>query len=272
MHLLQANDPLLVVGCGHMGSSLVAGLLRAGMRAERIGLVEPNPSATVADFAARGCQLHESLASEPIEAGMVLLAIKPQLMPVVLPLLGPLLAPDVLLLSIAAGTTLATLKAGLGGHACLVRAMPNLPATIGLGVSACYATDIVDSTKRAAVEALLSTVGQVLWLEREEQLNIVTALSGSGPAYLFYLIECLESAGAGLGLPADIARQLAIATVYGTGALAHQSTASPTDLRQQVTSPGGTTEAALDVLMPTLAPLIRQTLTAASKRAEELAK
>ena len=261
----------LVVGCGNMGTSLLAGMLKSGVPAQTIHIVEPYPSEVVQSYAALGCGLTATPPKPACAAGVVLLAIKPQMMEAALSGLKAYIAQETILLSIAAGTSLKTLSDAFGGHRRCVRAMPNLPATISCGVTACYAHAEVGAVDRQVVNDMFGTVGKLVWLEQEAELAAVTALSGSGPAYVFHMIECLENAGINLGLSAELARTLAVETIAGSSAMAKQSAEDATTLRQRVTSPGGTTEAALDVLMPELGRLMRHTLEAAAKRARELA-
>ncbi len=249
---------------------MVGGWLAKGRKPETIHIIEPNPSATVMAYAMQGCLLSAGLPTDVFTAGLILLAIKPQMMADALVGLQAFVGGATTILSIAAGTSLATLAAAFDSNTNIIRAMPNLPATIGRGISACYAPPAVACDVRDAVENVLSAVGKVVWLEEETQLAAVTALSGSGPAYVFHLIECLENAGVQLGLSADLARTLALETVAGSSALALAADVDAGTLRQRVTSPNGTTEAALDVLMPQLGMLMRQTLAAAAKRTREL--
>ncbi len=262
---------ILLIGCGNMGASLVGGWLDKGIHARSIHIVEPNPSAVVQEYVQKGCILSTTLPDNIYTTDIIILAVKPQTMASALGGLKAFVGPDTMIVSIAAGTTLATLSAAFDSHPLCTRAMPNLPATIGCGITACYAPESVGVVARSTVDDLMSAIGKVVWLESEDQLAAVTALSGSGPAYIFHFIECLENAGVQLGLSAELSRLLALETVAGSSALALGTTVDVSTLRQRVTSPGGTTEAALDVLMPQLGALMRQTLAAAAKRARELA-
>ena len=201
-------------------------------------------------------------------AGVLFLAVKPQAMDAVLPPLKTLVGPKTVVVSVAAGKTLAYLERHLG-QAAMVRAMPNTPAMIGRGVTGAYANAGVDAEQKAQVEALLKVSGPVEWVTGEGDIDAVTALSGSGPAYVFYLVECMAEAGRKLGLPADLAMKLARETVSGAGELLHQSPDDASRLRQNVTSPGGTTAAALSVLMAEdgMQPLFDAALAAARRRA-----
>jgi pyrroline-5-carboxylate reductase len=202
----------------------------------------------------------------------VFLAVKPQLMDTVLPSIKKLVGSDTVIVSIAAGKTLSYLETQLGAAA-MVRAMPNTPAMVGRGVTGAYANAAVSEEQRTQVHNLLKVSGPVEWVAGEGDIDAVTAVSGSGPAYVFYLVECMAEAGRKLGLPADLAMRLARETVAGAGELLHQSPEDASRLRQNVTSPGGTTAAALSVLMAPegMQPLFDEAIAAARKRAEELA-
>ncbi len=267
-----ASPALLLIGCGKMGGALLGGWLDRGL-APRVVVVEPGPGA--AAFAGKpGIEL---LASIDAVAGefapaVVVLAVKPQVMADVLPAYRRL-AGSALFLSIAAGKTLGFFARALGPRAAVVRAMPNTPAAVGRGIAVACANAQVSPAQRALAERLLTAVGEVAWVEDEALIDAVTAVSGSGPAYVFLLIECLAEAGVAAGLPADLAARLARATVAGSGELARLSAESAAALREAVTSPGGTTRAALDVLMAAdgLAPLLRRAVLAAAKRSRQLA-
>lgn len=261
---------LLLVGCGRMGSALVKGWL-AGNAADRIWAVEP------ADLGLADPRLHHvrDTAGLPPELApeVVVLAVKPQMMPEALPAYRRFVRPGALFLSIAAGRTLAYLEQGLGPEAAVVRAMPNTPAAIGQGISVLVANPAVSPDQRKRAETLMQAAGQTAWIEDDALMDAVTGVSGSGPAYVFYLIETLAEAGRTAGLPADLAMQLARQTVVGAGALAGAATESAAELRIAVTSPKGTTQAALDVLMAPdgLQPLMTKAVAAATQRGRELA-
>jgi pyrroline-5-carboxylate reductase len=268
-----AAPALLLVGCGKMGGALLSGWLERGL-AGRIAVVEPGPGAT--GFAGRrGVELlavPDAIAAD-LRPSVIVLAVKPQAMAAVLPPYRRFAADGALFLSIAAGKTLGSLTRALGEKAAVVRAMPNTPASIGRGIAVACANLRVAPEQRALAERLLTAVGEVGWVEDEVLLDAVTAVSGSGPAYVFLLIECLAKAGMAAGLPEALALRLARATVAGAGELARLSPESAERLRENVTSPGGTTRAALDVLMATdgLEPLLRRAVLAAAKRSRELA-
>ncbi len=263
---------LLLVGCGKMGGALLSGWLDRGL-ARRLVVVEPGPGADA--FAGRpGIELLASIdaIAGDVAPAVVILAVKPQAMAEVLPAYRRF-AADALYLSIAAGKTLGFFARALGPEAAVVRAMPNTPAAIGRGIAVACANPRVSPAQRDLAERLLAAVGEVAWVADEAMIDAVTAVSGSGPAYVFLLIECLAEAGVAAGLPADLAARLARATVAGSGELARLSRDSATTLREAVTSPGGTTRAALDVLMAAdgLAPLLRRAVLAAARRSRELA-
>ncbi len=264
---------LLLVGCGKMGGALLAGWLERGL-ARRLVVVEPGPGA--AGFAGRpGVELLSDAAAiaPDFQPAVVVLAVKPQGMAQVLPPYRRFADAGALFLSIAAGKTLGFFARALGEAASVVRAMPNTPASIGRGIAVACANGRVRPEQRRIAEALLAAVGEVGWVEDEALLDAVTAVSGSGPAYVFLLIECLARAGVAAGLPEALAERLARATVAGSGELAQRSAESAASLRENVTSPGGTTRAALDVLMAAdgLDPLLRRAILAATKRSRELA-
>ena len=270
---LLDGQKLLLVGCGKMGSALLQGWLNAGLEAEQFFVQEPNPDAALADL---GVHLNvDTGALQEAAPSVIILAIKPQLAVDVLPSIALLAAPETLVISLMAGVSINTMSDLLGGEAAFVRTMPNTPAAIGAGMTALYASSGTQDDQKAAAEALLAAVGQTVWLDTEKALDAVTAISGSGPAYLFHMVEALAAAGVNLGLPHDMAAQLAMQTIIGSASMLREDEADPRQLRVNVTSPGGTTEAALDVLMGDsggLVDLMRRATQAAAARAGELAK
>jgi len=262
---------ILLLGAGKMGSALLEGWLALGLACERIAVIEPQPSAEIKALVNRGLHLNPSPPSNR-EIAAAVIAVKPQVAPDVMPLVMPFLATRTVVVSIMAGRTLGFLEASLPS-APLVRAMPNTPAAVGRGITVAVPNARVSQVQRALVHALLSAVGQVEWTNREDLMDAVTALSGSGPAYVFLLAETMARAGCAAGLPSELARTLARATVAGAGELLHRSALDPATLRENVTSPGGTTAAALDVLMERngLQELMTKAIAAASKRSRELA-
>ena len=250
-----------VVGAGRMGGALMTGWVAGGMAPEDIVIVDPRPGEAAQELIAAGARnSREALA----ECGRVLLAVKPQVFPEVAGELAEHIAPDALVVSIMAGTTLAQLEAALPGRV-LVRAMPNTPAAIGHGISAVFAPE----GGGEAAEAMLAPGGAVLRVESERDIDRVTAVSGSGPAYVFHMVEALAAAGEAVGLSAEQAEVLARATVTGAGRLLEGGEAAG-ELRRVVTSPGGTTEAGLEVLMGELEGVMGRCVRAAYARAVEL--
>ncbi|WP_243371217.1 pyrroline-5-carboxylate reductase [Microvirga solisilvae] len=263
---------LILVGAGKMGGSMLEGWLKVGMKASGVTVVDPRPSEEMTRFCSGlGIALNPV---QPKPADVLVLAIKPQMLDDAANALNTYLGPQTLIISILAGKTIGDLKNRLPAASAIVRAMPNLPASIGRGATGAATNAEVSETQRLMADALLSSNGIVEWLPSEDLIDAVTALSGSGPAYVFHLVECLAEAGAAAGLPPDLAQRLARATVTGAGELLFQSDLPPATLRQNVTSPGGTTAAALDVLMHEpngLKALMREAVAAAKRRAEELA-
>ena len=261
---------VLLVGCGKMGSALLAGWMRKRI-AGPFHVVEPSPSRRI-----RGARFYATPERLPrtLNPAAVVFAVKPQAFDAVLPHYRRFADSGAAMLSIAAGKTLGGMGRLLGANATLVRAMPNTPAAIGRGITVACAGPTVSKRARTLCEALLGAVGEVAWVEDEALLDPVTAVSGSGPAYVFLLIESLAMAGEAQGLAPDLARRLAIVTVAGAGELARVAAETPAQLREAVTSPGGTTRAALDVLMAEggLTRLIREAVAAATRRSRELAQ
>ena len=276
---MTASSPALVlVGCGKMGGALLAGWLAAGRAGSSaaVVVVEPSEASTTSFRGRPGVTIVADAAALPagIAPAVVIFAVKPQIMETIVPPYRRLVRPETVFLSIAAGRTLGFLAAHLGAEVAAVRAMPNTPAAVGRGISVACANRAVTAAQRATCDALLSAVGEVAWVDDEGLIDPVTAVSGSGPAYVFLLAECLEEAGVAAGLPPDLARRLARATVAGSGELLQRSTEAADQLRRNVTSPKGTTAAALDILMSKeggLQPLLTRAVAAAAKRSRELA-
>lgn len=263
-----AAGGLVLLGCGKMGSAMLAGWLGRGMPVDRVWVIDPKPSLWVRGT---GVRINEELPDAP---AVVLVAVKPQMMGDALPAITAFAGGETVFVSVAAGTSLATFEAAFGEQTPIVRAMPNTPAAVGQGITAICANAAGEAALDEAAE-LLSAVGDVVRLESEAQMDAVTGVSGSGPAYVFHMIETLAAGGVAQGLPPEMAMQLAKATVAGAGALAMQADETPTELRVNVTSPNGTTQAALEVLMdeangfPSLLP---RAVAAAADRSKELAR
>ena len=253
---------LVLLGCGRMGGALLAGWLRRGLEAGAVRVIDPAPSDWLRGTGAR---LDGPMPDDPAVA---LVAVKPQRMADALPALRGL--TGALFVTVAAGTPVAAYEAALGDGIRLVRAMPNTPAAVGAGITAIVGNGAATPADLDTAEALLAAVGEVVRLEREDQMDAVTGLSGSGPAYVFHLIEAMALAGEAEGLPPALALRLARATVAGAGALAVADDTPPATLRGNVTSPNGTTEAGLEVLMEALPDLLRRTVARAAARSREL--
>jgi pyrroline-5-carboxylate reductase len=267
--LSDFTGTLVLVGAGKMGGAMLQGWLALGLDPTRIAVVEPAPSDETAALAARGVRIN---AAAIADASVIVVAIKPQDAAAAVPTLKPIVNAGTLAISIMAGRTLAFLEGALGNTA-IVRAMPNTPAAIGRGITVGVPNAKVTANQKTLAHRLLSAIGAVEWVEDEALIDAVTAVSGSGPAYVFLLAESLARAGAAAGLPADLASRLARATVSGSGELLNQSSLDAATLRQNVTSPGGTTAAALGVLMAAdgLDPLLEKAIAAATRRSRELA-
>jgi pyrroline-5-carboxylate reductase len=268
------GGPILLVGAGRMGYALLRGWLAQGVAKSRVIVLEPSPQAEVAEFLKDA-----GIGSEvPAPPDVIVLAVKPQVMDQVAAAVAPLAGEQTAILSIAAGRTTASLAAHFGHDAAIVRAMPNLAPAIGRGISALYASRSVTPRQAELCEALMKAAGETVWLAEEAQMDAVTGVSGSGPAYVFLLAESLAKAGEAAGLPPELAAKLARATVSGAGELLHQAKETPAELRDSVTSPAGTTEAALRILMGQadgdgpMDILLRDAVAAATHRARELSR
>ncbi|MDE2361790.1 MAG: pyrroline-5-carboxylate reductase [Hyphomicrobiales bacterium] len=264
---------IVLLGAGKMGFSLLQGWADLGLVGPDTSVVEPHPSPELnALCAARGARLNPPDGAAA-KADTLVLAIKPQMLDFVAPRIAALAGPQTLIVSIMAGKSIADIFARAPQTRAVVRAMPNTPAAVGRGITCAAASPAVTRAQRETADRLLSAVGGVEWLADEGLIDAVTAVSGSGPAYVFLLAECLAAAGAAAGLPADLAARLARATVEGSGELMFRSPdVTPSQLRINVTSPGGTTEAALGVLMASdgLKPLMERAVAAALTRAKAL--
>ncbi len=268
------GDTILLAGGGKMGSALLAGWMERGVNAGDVTVIEPDEE-TAKGVAER---FGVTVVTEPggtgdDAPGAVVLAVKPQSMDAAVPVYTGFAGGETVFLSIAAGKTIAYFEDQLGPGAAIVRAMPNTPAAVGRGITVACANANTGEGQLRLCDTLLQAVGLVTWIDDEGLMDAVTAVSGSGPAYVFLLAECMAEAGVEAGLPDDLAAGLARATVAGTGELLHQSGEAAATLRANVTSPGGTTAAALDILMAEdgLRPLIAKAVTAAAKRSGKLA-
>ncbi|SNR54958.1 pyrroline-5-carboxylate reductase [Puniceibacterium sediminis] len=262
-----AKRGLVLLGCGKMGSAMLEGWLGRGLPKTSVWVTDPHPGDWLT---AQGVHLNEGMPENP---AVVLIAVKPQMMADALPSLQALGNGSTVFLSVAAGIPISTYERMLGGDTPVIRAMPNTPAAVGRGITAIIGNAHVTSTDLDAAEELLSAVGEVVRLEDESQMDAVTGVSGSGPAYVFHMIECMAAAGVAEGLAPELALQLARATVAGAGQLA-MTGEDPGQLRKNVTSPNGTTQAGLEVLMDEtngLPPLMKAVVRAAAARSKELA-
>jgi pyrroline-5-carboxylate reductase len=267
--LQNVHGTIALAGAGKMGGAMLTGWLAQGLDPKRVEVIEPHPSADISALAAKGVRLNPKDAGS---ANTLVVAVKPQAFREAGPALKSLVGPSTLVVSIMAGTPIAALEQVCGGM--VVRAMPNTPAAIGRGITVAVAAKGVSAAQRTTADALLRATGAVEWVDDEGLMDAVTAVSGSGPAYVFLLAEELARAGVEAGLPAELATRLARETVAGSGELLHRSEQDSASLRQNVTSPGGTTAAALEVLMGKdgLQPLMIRAIAAATKRSQELAK
>ena len=268
--LAQIQGTVVLAGAGKMGGAMLAGWLAQGLDAKRVVVIEPHPSDDIRALAAKGVRLNPPPRDAGNTAALVI-ALKPQAFHEAAPGLRPFAGPATLAVSIMAGTTIASIAEVCGGS--VVRAMPNTPAAIGRGITVAVAAKNVGPAQRDIADGLLRATGMVEWVEDEGLMDAVTAVSGSGPAYVFLLAEELARAGVEAGLPEALATKLARETVAGAGELLHRSDLASATLRQNVTSPGGTTAAALEVLMGPdgMQSLLTRAVAAATGRSKELA-
>jgi pyrroline-5-carboxylate reductase len=267
---LLSSEPIAFIGGGNMATSLIAGLLNAGMEHQAITVSDPLPAQREL-LENMGVRTTADNAEAARNAATIVLAVKPQMLGTVLKRLAP--AANQLLVSIAAGVPIAAIRGWTRPEQPIVRAMPNTPALLGAGISALYASDTVTEAGRQRAEAILTAAGRTLWVDDETKLDAVTAVSGSGPAYFFYLMEAMIEAGIGQGLDAETATVLTLETAYGAALMARERSNPPDVLRANVTSPGGTTAAALSVLdQAGTRQIIRSALDRARARSEELAE
>jgi len=269
---VSESGQILLVGAGRMGGALLQGWLSKGVAPANIVVEEPQPSPEMA-LLIRKNGLGAGLQALNGSPSVVIIAVKPQTMDAVLSSISPFCGPDTVIVSVAAGRTLASIERQFAPGAAVIRAMPNTPAAVGRGITGAVCNATVTPEQKRLCDQFLGAVGEVVWLDDEALIEAVTAISGSGPAYVFHFVEALTSAGVALGLAPEISAKLARATVTGAGELLHQSPDAPSRLRENVTSPNGTTAAALAVLMaqPGLGDLLARATAAAAKRAQELA-
>jgi pyrroline-5-carboxylate reductase len=267
----EFRGTLVLVGAGKMGSAMFDGWLARGLDPKKIIVIEPEPVKAVKALARRGLKLNPK--DKVGVASAIVIAVKPQSAPEALPPLARYIDKATLVLSIMAGRTIGFLEKSLPGGTAIVRAMPNTPAAIGRGISVAVANTKISKRQRKQASDLLAAIGKVEWVPDEALMDAVTALSGSGPAYIFLLTECMARAGVTAGLPPELATRLARETVAGSAELLHRSDLDAATLRQNVTSPGGTTAAALEVLMGPggFDQLLTQAIAAATQRSRDLA-
>jgi pyrroline-5-carboxylate reductase len=268
--LRDISGNLVLVGAGKMGAAILDGWAARGLDLHRVAVFEPQPSLQISRYLPQGLRLNP--VNEELSPAAIVVAVKPQSAAEVLPRLAPLIAPSTVVVSIMAGRTLNVMQDALPPGTAIVRTMPNTPAAIGRGITVAVPNGRVTPAQRDLTERLLAAIGVVEWIDDEALMDAVTAVSGSGPAYVFLLAECLARAGAAAGLPPEIAEKLARVTVAGSGELLHLSPEDAATLRKNVTSPGGTTAAALSVLMADdgLEPLMKAAVAAATRRSREL--
>ncbi|MGF6089138.1 pyrroline-5-carboxylate reductase [Pseudomonas sp. 18173] len=268
----MSKTRIAFIGAGNMAASLIGGLRAKGLEAAQIRASDPGEETRARVSAEHGIETFADNAQAIVDADVVVLAVKPQAMKAVCEALRPSLKPDQLVVSIAAGITCASMNNWLGAQP-IVRCMPNTPALVRQGASGLFATAQVSAEQRQQAQELLSAVGIALWLNEEQQLDAVTAVSGSGPAYFFLLIEAMTAAGVKLGLPADIAAQLTLQTALGAAHMAVSSDVDAAELRRRVTSPAGTTEAAIKSFQANgFEALVETALGAAAHRSAEMAE
>jgi pyrroline-5-carboxylate reductase len=269
--LAHIQGTVVLAGAGKMGGALLTGWLAQGLDPARVVIIDPHVSDDIRALGAKGVRINPA-PSDIGTTDALVLAVKPQMFHDAAAMLKSLVKPSTLVVSIMAGTPIKAISGACGGT--VVRAMPNTPAAIGRGITVAVPDKSVGAGQRAIADALLAATGKIEWLDDEALMDAVTAVSGSGPAYVFLLAEELARAGVAAGLPAELAAKLARETVAGSGELLHRSDLDAATLRQNVTSPGGTTAAALSVLMGDdgFQPLLQRAVAAATKRSKELAK
>lgn len=271
---LKLDGTLVLAGAGNMGGALLAGWLAQGLDPAAVLVQDPSPPPAMAALLAKHGIVSASSLTLTSPPAVMLMAVKPQVMEDVFPALARQAGPETVVLSIAAGRSIASFEKHLPARTAVVRSMPNTPASVGRGITAAVGNKHVSTKQKALCDSLLRGVGAVVWVDQEDQIDAVTAVSGSGPAYVFLLAETLAEAGRKAGLPADLAAELARWTVAGAGELLHRSDLPADQLRRNVTSPNGTTHAALQVLMRDangMQALMTEAVDAATRRSRELA-
>ena len=270
----MSNSKIAFIGGGNMARSLIGGLVATGMSNNDISVSEPKAALREKLTKNFGVNALEENASAVMGANVIVLAVKPQILQEVVTPLGALVAEArPLLISVAAGVTCSSIERWVGSQPALIRVMPNTPALIGAGISALYANSNVGVDQRALAEKIVAAVGKTVWIKEEGLMDIVTAVSGSGPAYFFYVMQAIRDAAMREGLDAETARLLSLETALGAARLALASTEDPGNLQAQVTSPGGTTEAAIKILEDSgVRDILQQAVSAARARGGELAK
>ncbi|WP_414833812.1 pyrroline-5-carboxylate reductase [Afifella sp. YEN Y35] len=270
---LSETGPVLLIGAGRMGGAMLEAWLSAGLPPERTIVRDPGLSPERAhELGSRGVGISNGADEADSAPRVLVLAVKPQQMDNVLPEAALYAGEETLIISVAAGIGLARLAKAFEASSRIVRIMPNTPAQVGAGMAVAVGNDAVTEQDRTLVDALMRPTGEIAWIDDEGLIDAVTAVSGSGPAYVFHLVEAMAAAGEAAGLPAELSMQLARQTVVGGGALLAGNPLAAEELRRNVTSPGGTTQAALDVLMAEhgLVDLIREAVAAAKRRSIEL--
>ncbi len=270
----EFEGTILFVGAGKMGGAMIAGLMEEGLDPSSLKVQDPGPPPEIVDLLNKYEVAAEAAVSDSIKPSVVILSVKPQILDKVLPGIAPMISSDTVVLSIAAGKTIAGIEKHIGADKPVIRAMPNTPSAVGRGMTALFANTNVSSEQKELIGNLLTAIGEIAWCNSESDMDAVTALSGSGPAYVYWMTECMANAGIEAGLEEELAWRLARATVSGAGELMHHSEETPTTLRENVTSPNGTTAAALEVLMSEdgLKPLMAKAVEAAKKRSIELSE
>ena len=272
---MKISRPLLLIGCGKMGSAMLSGWLESGISGGGAFVVEPmGAPAKFNGIGGVSIVADAKALPKDLNPEVVVFAVKPQQMDDVAPDYRKFVGSETAFLSIAAGKDIAYFHSKLGESASIVRAMPNTPAAIGQGITVCCSNAATSDNQRELCRSLLAATGEAVVVDDEDLIDAVTAVSGGGPAYVFLLIECLAAAGVAAGLPMDLSAKLALITVAGSGQLALASEEPPSVLRENVTSPGGTTLEALKILMADdgLAPLMTRAIAAATERSRELAR